>query len=103
MKHKNTLPPDVEKRLRNAITKELVRYDKRYSVASMTILLDKIMMPIAQEFSDVLAEERVKNESFKDGYRRGKLAGKFKERIKNDPKYLDKSLKKVVNILTQGE
>ncbi len=48
-------------------------------------------------------KERTKNKWFEIGYKKGRLAGMMKERMKHEPDFLAKSLKKVVKALAEKE
>lgn len=48
----------MEERLREKLAKILVGYDKRYTVASLSILLDKMMVSINKTISQAKREER---------------------------------------------
>ena len=50
----------IEERLREKLARVLVGYDKRYTVASLSIILDKMMVSIKKELSQARREEREK-------------------------------------------
>lgn len=47
--------------------------------------------------------EAGKNKGFERGWKEGKIAGIFKERMKHEPDVLKKSLEKVIKILGQNQ
>ena len=50
----------MEERLREKLARVLVGYDKRYTVASLSIILDKMMVSIKKELTQARREEREK-------------------------------------------